>query len=469
MKALLSRIDFSYIYAFLGEATLALTFIFYIILARVLGPQEYGVFAGAVALAAILSLFIQFGFPTLINREVAANPLEAPKFTIRFLLLEGLNSLPILLVLVPIAQLLGFEGNGLIVCYLAVFSEVCRSAKQTLRAVLRGLGDFRGESISVAIERFFVVLFASGVLFWSENLVLVLATVVVFRTLDILVLLYYLSKKISIWSPINFSNLWETLKMAYPFAISGVLWILYYQIDLVMLKGLTTPEQTGFYSVSYRTIEIFSALPRVIFYVGFTRFTKCFTTNPDNLPIETYKSTKLLLTIVLPTIVVAGFCQTIIVGIIYGEAFYPAINSLAILLPSLSIKMFGTLVETFLQTTRREKSLLKLLLVTVIVNIAANAILIPHLQAVGAAIATLLSEVVLAISGLGLMAYMGYKIGRYLCLIATISLLLAGVPSLILYGLNPGIAIGIMTISIVAIVFLMVPKQFFRYSIDRDW
>ncbi|NET29230.1 flippase [Okeania sp. SIO1I7] len=463
MKALLSRIDFSYIYAFLGEATLALTFMFYIVIARVLGPQEYGVFAGAVALAAVFSLFIQFGFPTLMTREVAANPVESPKSTIRFLLIEVLNSLPILLVLLPIAQLLGFEGKGIIVCYLAVFSEVCRSAKQTLRCVLRGLGDFRSESISVAIERFLVVLFASGVLFWSENLVWVLITVVVFRTLDILALLYYLSKKTSIWSPINFSNLWESLKMAYPFAISGVLWILYYQIDLVMLKGLTTPEETGFYSASYRIIEIFSALPRVIFRVGFTRFAKCFTTNPEGLTTEIYKSTQLLLAIVLPTIIVAGFCQTIIIDIIYGEAFDPAIRSLAILLPSLSIKMFGTLVETFLQTTRREKSLLKLLLVTVIVNIAANAILIPHLQAVGAAIATLLSEVILAISGLGLMAYMGYKIGRYLCLIATISLLLAGMPCLILYGLNPGIAIGIMTISIVAIVLLMVPKQFFRY------
>lgn len=463
MKALLSRIDFSYIYAFLGEATLALTFIFYIILARMLGPEEYGVFAGAVALAAILSLFIQFGFPTLMTREVAANPLEAPKSTIRLILLEGFLSLPILLVLVPIAQLLGFEGDGLIVCYLAVFSEVCRSAKQTLRSVLRGLGDFRNESISVAIERFLVTLFTGGVLFWSENLVWVLATVVIVRVFDILGLLYYLSKKTSIWSPINFSNLWQSLKMAYPFAISGVLWILYYQIDLVMLKGLTNPEQTGFYSVSYRTIEIFSALPRVIFYVGFTRFTKCFTTNPDLLPTEIYKSTRLLLAIVLPTIVAAGFCQTIIVNIIYGETFSPAISSLAILLPSLAIKMFGTLVETFLQATRREKYLPTLLLVTVIINIAANAILIPHLQAMGAAIATLLSEVVLAISGLGLMIYTGYKVGRYLCLIAIISLLLAGIPSLIMYGLNLGLAIGIMTASITALIFLMRPHQFIKY------
>ena len=60
IKSLLSRIDFSYIYAFMSEATLALTFVFYIILARVLGPEQYGVFAGAVALGARGNYILKF-------------------------------------------------------------------------------------------------------------------------------------------------------------------------------------------------------------------------------------------------------------------------------------------------------------------------------------------------------------------------------------------------------------------------
>ena len=149
----LRRLDWSYLYAFLGEVTLALTFVFYIAIARVLGPEEYGIFAAAIALAAILSLFIQFGFPTLINREVAANPIEGPKSTMGFLLLEVLTSIPVLVVLLPLALLLGYQGDGLIICYLAVLSEVARAAKMTLRGTFKGMGWFRAESIAVAIER----------------------------------------------------------------------------------------------------------------------------------------------------------------------------------------------------------------------------------------------------------------------------------------------------------------------------
>ncbi|MDJ0795277.1 MAG: flippase [Calothrix sp. MO_167.B12] len=438
MKTLLSRLDFSYIYAFLGEITLGITFLFYILLARFLGPEQYGIFASATALGGILAFFIQFGLPTLLAREVAADPHEGSKSTIKFLLLEVLNSLPVLILLLPLAQILGFKGTGIMVCYLVVLAEICRSAKQTLRAVFRGIGKFRDETVSVAIERLFVAIIAGTVLLWSQDLVWVVATLVIVRQLDILGLIYYLNKQTSIWSPINIKSLWKILQMAYPFALSGVLWVLYYQIDVLMLKVLAPTEQAGFYSASYRIIEIFSALPRVIFLVTFTRFAQCHAKTPERLPEEINKSVLLLLVIVLPILAIAAFYQTNLVTTIYGQAFSPAVNSLAILLPSLSIKMFATLMEYFLQATGREKSLPPLLLSTVLVNIIVNTILIPILGAVGAAVATLISEIILAIFGLNLMIRIGYKqVGKRTRLIAIISLLLAATPSLIINGLNP--------------------------------
>ena len=316
MKALLSRLDLSYVYVLLGEATLGLTFLFYIILARVLGPERYETFAAAVALGAILSLFIQFGLPTLLTREVAANPSEGPKFTIKFLILEGLTFLPVLLLLLPIALMLGYEGDGLKVCYLVILAEFCRSAKMTIRGVIRGMGWFRAETVSVALERFFSVLLSGAVLFLSRNLVWVVGTFVLVRMVDILGVLFYLSRKARIWSPLSLSGFLQTLRMAYPFALSGVLWILYYQVDVVMLKGIAPTGEAGFYSAAYRIMEIFSALPRVVFYVAFTRFARCHATEPDRLPEEIYKSTRLLLAIVLPALVAAALLQTTLVKVI---------------------------------------------------------------------------------------------------------------------------------------------------------
>ena len=456
LKALVKRFDFSYVYAFLGEATLGLTFVFYMILGRTLGPEQYGVFTAATALGGIVAFFIQFGLHDLLAREIAANPKEGPKSTSIFLLIEGLNFLGVLVVLLPIARLLNFEGIGLIVCYLVVIAGACRCAKQTLRAVFRGLGNFRSETISVTIERLAMFLLAGFILFVSNNLVWVVGTMALVRLIDIVILFYYLKGQTSITSPITLKGLRHALKMAYPFALSGVLWVLYYQIDILMLKVIAPATETGFYGAAYSLIEIFSALPRVIFYVALPKFSRCYAEEPEALPNQIQKTTYFLLLIVLPVITVAGLGQTFLVQLTYGQGFLPTVDSLAILLPSLGMKMFASLVLFLLQATRRERFLPPILSAAVVANIIANAILIPSLGAVGAAIATLLSEIIFAISGLILMSRIGYKtISKKLLIVSSMSLLIAVIPSLILNGLDVVIAMGLLIINVVIISMLM--------------
>ncbi|MEA5543195.1 flippase [Limnoraphis robusta Tam1] len=461
MKKLLARLDFSYLYALIGEATLALTFAFYITIARVLGPEQYGIFAAAIALAAILSLFIQFGLPTLLTREVAAHPDEATQSTVLFLVLEGLTSIGVLIILLPLALLLGYKNEVLIVCYLAVISEVCRAAIMTLRGAIKGLGWFRTESVAVGVERLAVVAIATVVLFQTKNLILVVATVAIVRFVNIIGLVYYLSRQIKIYSPVSRQQLINTLKIAYPFALSGVLWILYYQVDVVMLKSLSTGEETGFYSASYRILEMFSALPRVVFYVIFTRFARYYTTEPDKLPEQIFKAARLLLLVVIPAIVVAGLIQTHLINILYGDEFSQSVKSLSILLPSLAIKMFGNIADQFLQATGHEKKLPLILMAAASTNVLINALLIPHYASMGAALATFLSECILATLSLRILAQIGYsQASKNIGFIAIISLVVTAIPSLLLYGLTPIIGIGLIIPCIAILLFRMRYKNF---------
>jgi O-antigen/teichoic acid export membrane protein len=466
MKHLLSRFNWSYLYAILGEGTLALTFVLYVLLARVLGPETYEIFAAAVALGAILSLFMQFGFPTLINREVAANPIEGSKLTVEFLLIQLIFAAIVAIALWPVAKTLGFEGKGAIVCYLVLLSEVDRGVKMTLRSVLRGKGWFRTETISVAIERSAVVVVALFVLFQTKNLIWVVTSIVIVRSLDIIGLFWFLSSKTRIYSRLSLKQFQQSIRRASPFAVSGILWILYYQVDVVMLKAIGAVGQAGFYSAAYRVMEIFSALPRAVFYVIFTQLTRCHANTPQELPQEIYKTTRLLLLVVFPAILMAGFAQKILINLLYGDRYSASVDSLAILIPSISINMFATLAERLLQATGREKSLPPLLLTTAIVNLGINAILIPFLGGRGAAIATLLSELILCILGLILIGRMGYKqLAKNMILLVAISLLMASIPSLMLYQII-SVSVGaiVLFLGAIALVVRMRPRYFVGHS-----
>lgn len=469
IKKALARFDFSYLYAFLGELTLGLTFVFYILLARVLGPQQYGVFASASALGAILALFIQFGLPILINREVAANPIEGSKVTGQYLLLEILNTLPVLLLLFPIALLLNFEGNGIIICYLVILSELCRAVKMTLRGLLKGHGWFRAESISVALERASVVFISLTVLFVSKQLIPVIITVIIIRTLDIVGLYYFLSRKLSLTAPVNIQKFTQLFQDAYPFAVSGVLWILYYQVDVIMLKAMSTDVDAGFYNAAYRILEMFFALPRVVFQVIFTRFAKYHANEPTRLPEQIYKGTRLLVMVVLPAIIVSICLKSLIITRLYGSEYTASIPALAILLPSISISMFGNLSQRFLQATGQEKSLPKLLLFTALVNVGLNLLLIPRFGIVGAAIATLISEVVLCLLGMWQMSQIGYQnASRQVTIIGVLGLTATGSLSLMLSGYSSIFYIVVIVVSVIGILAAMRQDYFFTSSATSE-
>jgi O-antigen/teichoic acid export membrane protein len=460
MKNFISRFDLSYLYAFIGEATLALTFIFYIAIARVLGPEQYGVLAAAVALAGILSVFIQFGLPALLNREVAAYPETATRLILLFLILESLTSVVVLFVLYPLASFLGYQGKVLLVCYLAVFAEVGRAMIMTLRGAVKGLGWFRFESIAVTSERTTAIGIASIVLFQTQNLILVLATVVIVRFIHVIGILLVLKQRFKISAPIDLEKCIGTLKIAYPFAVSGVFWILYYQIDLVMLKTISTGEETGFYSAAYRILEMFAALPGFAFHVLFTRFAHYKINSPEKLPEQLFKATRLLLLMVTPPILIAGIIQYQLVNIIYGNTFLPAVNSLSFLLPSLAIKMYGSIAEHFLQATGQEKRVPKMLIFAALANILLNAVLIPEFAAVGASIATLISECIWTFLALVILSKVGYTYaGRNIGLISVLSLIITAIPTLMLNGFSPVLGTSLAAFC----VFVLARRMRYKY------
>ena len=463
MKKILSKIDLSYVYSFLGEATLGLTFLFYAFMGRVLGPEQYGTFAAAIALGGILSLFIQFGLPALLGREVAANPENGARLTSLFLRIECCNGLIILPFLWPITQLLGFSNEGILICYLVFLSEICRSAKLTLRNVLRGIDEFSVETISVSLERLLTYGLAGSILLITENIIWVITTIIVVRLAEILILTYYINQKTPIFSEKNTGSIWKYVKTAYPFALSGVLWVLYYQVDILALQWLDTSAETGLYSAAYRIVEIFSALPRVVFYVSFTKFARCHRTQPERLPKEIYKTTCLLVLGVLPLIIAAGYFTEPLVTILFGSSFVGATGALSVLIPSLAIKLFGSLSRYLFEATGQERLLPPMLLTTVVVNIIANIILIPTYGAVGAAIATFISEVILAFIGLILIVRIGYRdIGQQLQKIVVLSLVAASIPAFSRIGLHPSVSITLMMASLIGIAVLIRPKTFFQ-------
>jgi O-antigen/teichoic acid export membrane protein len=463
MKKLLSALDLSYLYAFLGEATLALTLLFSVLLAKVLEPERFGVFVSASALGAILTLLISLGFPDLLTREVARNPEEGTRSTVHILAVEGVGALFVLLTLFPITQLLGIEDSDIAIFYLVIFAEVSRSVVNTLRSLLKGLGEFKTEMTVVVIERSFVVTCSLTVLLLTHSLFWVMLTFTLTRFVHLVGFFRYLSSRLNLWSPPSMQRSIEAFKEAFPLALSGVLWVVFYKVDTLMLEVMVSTEEAGFYGVSYQIMEIFSALYRVVFYVSFTRLSQSFVSNSSQMLRQIHKTTLLLTVGILPIVLVAGVLQSPLVIGIYGQAYAPSVQSLSVLLPSITVIIFGELARYVIVAAKQDRYLPPLLLGAVVLNVAANSVLIPAMGGAGAAIATLISEAGLTLVCLQVLIKMGYqRMGWTVSAITVLGLFVTAMPSLILNGLLPN---GIWVLGVVcvgAIALLIRPQHFLK-------
>ena len=449
--------DFSYLYALLGESTLGLMFVLYVIIARVVGPERYGVFSAAVALGGILGVFIQFGLPVLLTRSVAADPEQGSRNTLRFLCIQTLHTVPILAILPVLTHLLGFSREGIILCYIMIAAELCRSIKMSWRGIMKGCAWFKIESVSVFLERFVTVIFAGVILYTTQNLILTAAAIVLARLMDNAGTALYIGKRFPLAHSRQIETWSQTYRRALPFALHGLLWVVYYQVDMIMLKTLA-PEaaEVGFYGAAYRVMEIFGSLPRVVFYVSFTHFAKCHVENPVHMPVHIYKALRMLFLLILPCLVVAGFLQPIAMPILLGRGFDVSITLLAILLPGLSINVFSTLCGEYLLATERENQLPPLLFAVSICNIVINAILIPRHGAMGAAIATVISEAVFCCLGMVLLFRSPIRKTTIRVIQFILPcLLIAATPSLFYAGIPLKTAVPLLLVGVGASVILM--------------
>lgn len=171
---------------------------------------------------------------------------------------------------------------------------------------------------------------------------------------------------------------------------------IYVNSDITVLGFLTNDHNVGIYSVSTKIYMIIKNLLASVVIVSIPRFSALLAQNKK----EEFKSTaediyKTLITIVVPSIVGIIVLRNEIILIISDITYIQATSSLALL----SIAIFFCLGAYFwgqamLVPLKQEKKVLKITIVSAIVNIVLNLLLIPIWKENAAAITTIIAEAI---------------------------------------------------------------------------
>jgi O-antigen/teichoic acid export membrane protein len=201
----------------------------------------------------------------------------------------------------------------------------------------------------------------------------------------------------------------QVVREALPLGLAVLIITAYGRIDIVLLKFFTDSETVGYYSFAYRAVDL--AFPLSFFFVGslFPLLSTLHAEGNSERFRTLYQRAHDVLSfggmVVVTNLILFSEPAVRLIG---GEEYAESVRSLQVLSMAIALIWLSNLVDHGLIAIGRQGVLLWIACFGLIVNIAANVVLIPLYDKEGAAAATVLTEAAVLLPALFIMSrYIG--------------------------------------------------------------
>ncbi len=374
----------------------ALLFSLFVVLSRKLGVETLGTYSFLHTVILTSTFFAGFGLDILMVREVAKDNNSGGLCLSNILGLKTLTSLITVVVIVLSISLFIPDVNTRRLLWIYSSAILFNSLSQTLWHYGDSFEKLQYHSILWVISNILKASLGIGAAFYYGRIDFVIYGMVLSEFVAFIASLLIIWKYFGVLSfKFDFQFYRKLIKKSYIIGIGVILGALYFRVDIVMLGLMKNQEYVGWYSVSCKIIEGFTILPGSIILASFPALSRNYEVEKSLYwqNVKRALSFLFLLGISVST-AMALFADKIIV-MLYGAEYVmsaPVLRLLSIVLLLVFINWFLSYV---LISSGKEKFNTICLVVATIVNIAANYALIPGYAHIGAAIATIISEVVL--------------------------------------------------------------------------
>lgn len=172
-----------------------------------------------------------------------------------------------------------------------------------------------------------------------------------------------------------------------------ILGTLYNKIDITMLGLMIDENAVGYYSNAHKVIDIIISVCAAFTAAFLPRLSYYFKNEREKIPQILNKGVSAISFIVFPAIIGIILLAPSIVKILFGEMFLKSGSIIRVFAIVIFFRSFGDLFcHQLLIASGNEKKRILANIVSTVINIVLNFLLIPILNEIGAAIASIISE-----------------------------------------------------------------------------
>ncbi|HVA61943.1 MAG TPA: oligosaccharide flippase family protein [Mycobacteriales bacterium] len=378
-----------------------------VLLTHHVGASEFGVYVIGITAVSIASSLVDGGLLAASIRissreEVPLGELTRALFAARLglALALGLPMCGILFVALP-----SFVGAQWFVvgCGAQVVAAAAVGAGQLpaqLGAGLRrwAMADLIGRTMGSS-GLILLALFAPGRAVAYSTLLMATGTAISWLTLWILPRTYVDGK----WfrSPPSRALIIRLFRDSTSLGVALVINTLYFRLDTLLVAALLNSRSVGLYGISYRLLEIMLLVGT--FYQTSMLPAATAPRSPAEFQAILTAGWTLLFRFGLPLVVLCDVLSGPIVRVAGGETYAPAALSFALLMPAGLVTWINSVSGAGLISARLETVALPINISVLVLNLLGNLVLIPTIGIAGAALMTLVAELIAAVLALSLL------------------------------------------------------------------
>ena len=361
--------------------------------ARILGVAAWGTFSYMTSLAAILTIFADIGVSTVLIREVSKDKTKKNELFSTTLLIKAILVLLGFIFIVFGSQLItGINlPTGLIWATALLF--LFDSLRRFGSALFRAEEKMEYEAIINIFTQIVIVAAGFIVLFTQASPSRLALAYAGGSAIGLLVTGYILRESISqIRTSFNKDLIKPLLSAAWPMTLSTVFGMLLINIDVIMIGWFESAESVGLYTAAQKPISFLYLLPALIVGGLFPTLSKYAKSNKEKFRAVMEDGVGVILTLALPIVVGIVMLSSGLIDLVYGEEFLGSAGPLSVLSLSILITFPATVIIHAIFAHHKEKKMVPIWLGGVLINIALNLVLIPRLGIIGAAWASLITQ-----------------------------------------------------------------------------
>jgi O-antigen/teichoic acid export membrane protein len=372
-----------------------LTFILFIYVAKILGATEYGKFSYALAIMYIFNIFQGLVSPQIITREISQDKEKEKEFPaiISFNIVLGLGATA----LMALSSFFITPDPGLRkIIWILAFYNFATSFFTIVWAFLRARERMEYESLMKIIQAALLTGFG-------------FAAILFFPSVERLSYAYFFAALGSVGLSLIFFHfrvfplsinwdrrIWKKIfLLSWPLALVSVFSTLYNQMDSFMMGYWGQITQTGLYNAAYKII--FTALiPITLVSTSFYPvLSRAFKESKEKFQKIWDYQMEIMIFLAFPLVVGGMVLSSRIIDFIYDPSYFPSIFAFQILIFMVGIIFLANVFQQALIVANQQKKIFFVVALGAAANFILNLVLIPVCSLYGAAIATVITNILI--------------------------------------------------------------------------